>query len=408
MQISATAARRFILTRQHLAGPRIAPTAAGMMRLARDLRYVQLDPTSAVARSHLLVFWSRLGPYDPATLERLLWKERRLIEYSAFLVPAEDYPIYRLRMRKFATGDSLWPRRVRGWMRQNAGLRRHVMTALRRRGPLASDEFEDRSVASWESTGWTAGRNVNRMLEFLGASGVLVVAGRRGGQRVWDLASHALPSRATSGSVTEPEAERYRTLHALAALGIARPAHIRSFYVGPRTADLPHILAALEQDGQIARVEIADGGTLGKGVWWMRTKDLPLLGRLVSGRSWTPRTTLLSPFDNLIINRSRTEELFDFRFRMEIYVPKKKRQYGYFVMPILRHDRLIGRVDPFFDRRNFQLRINAIFAEAGASKDRPTGVAVGRAIQSLAAFLGAKDIVYPSHVPSGWRRGMGS
>lgn len=92
---------------------------------------------------------------------------------------------------------------------------------------------------------------------------------------------------------------------------------------------------------------------------------------------------------------------------MEIYVPKKKRQYGYFVMPILRHDRLIGRVDPLFDRRNFQLRINAIFAEAGAPKDRPTGVAVGLAIQSLAAFLGAKDIVYPSNVPSGWRRGWG-
>ena len=405
MQISATTARRFVLTRQHLAGPRVAPTAAGIMRLVRDLRYVQLDPTSAVARSHLLVFWSRLGLYNPAMLDRLLWKERRLAEYSAFIVPAEDYSIYRPRMRKFAAGNSQWRRRVRTWMAQNAGLRRHVITALRRKGPLASDEFEDRAVSSWESTGWTAGRNVNRMLEFLGASGVLVVTGRRGGQRIWDLASHALPSRAIRSTVGESEAEHRRALNALAALGIARTAHLRAFYVGPRTADLPHVLGALEREGTIARVEIAGDGPLGKGTWWVRTKDLPLL-RSPSAGSWKPRTTLLSPFDNLIINRPRTEELFTFHFRMEIYVPKAQRRFGYFVMPILHGDRLIGRVDPFFDRGRQQLRINAIFAEPDAPKDRSTGAAIAGAVDNLAEFLGAQDIVYPSNVPSGWKTVM--
>jgi len=406
MQILPFTARRFVLTRQHLAGPRGAPTAAGIVRLVRDLKYVQLDPTSAVARSHLLVLWSRLGPYDPALLDRLLWKSRRLLEYSAFIVPAEDYAIYRPRMRKFATGNSPWRRRVRAWMARNSRLRRHVLTALRSRGPLASDEFEDRAVSAWESSGWTAGRNVNRMLEFLGASGVLVVAGRRGGQRVWDLASHALPARATSASVTEREAERRRTINALTALGIARAGHIRAFYVGPRMGGLPQMLTALEQEGKIARVGIVGGGAAGKGVWWVRTQDLPLLHRLESGKPWIPRTTVLSPFDNLIINRSRTEELFKFRFRMEIYVPKAQRRFGYFVMPILHGDRLVGRIDPVFDRGQRHLRINGIFAEPDAPRDRSTGTAISRAIESLGEFLGAEDIVYPSEVPSGWKRVM--
>lgn len=403
MQISASIARRFVLTRQHLAGPRVAPTVAGIVRIVRNLKYVQLDPTTAVARSHLLVLWSRLGPYDPAVLDRLLWKSRRLLEYSAFIVPAEDYAIYRPRMRKFATGNSPWRRRVRAWMAKNSRLRRHVLTALRTRGPLASDEFEDHAVSSWQSSGWTAGRNVNRMLEFLGASGVLVVAGRRGGQRVWDLASHALPPRATSAPVTEREAERRRTLNALAALGIARAGHLRAFYVGPRMAGLPHMLAALEQEGTIARVEIAGDGPAVKGFWWVRTRDLPLLRRLESGEAWIPRTTLLSPFDNLIINRPRIEELFKFHFRMEIYVPKRQRRFGYFVMPILHGDRLIGRIDPVFDRERRQLRLNGVFAEPDAPQDRSTGAAIAGAVESLAEFLGAEDIVYPSDVPSGWK-----
>jgi hypothetical protein len=133
------------------------------------------------------------------------------------------------------------------------------------------------------------------MLEFLGASGVLVVAGRRGGQRVWDLASHALLPSATSASVTEREAERRRTLNALDALGIARAGHIRAFYVGPRMGGLPQMLAALEQEGKIARVEIAGGGPAGNGAWWVRTQHLPLLRRLESGERWIPRTTVLSP-----------------------------------------------------------------------------------------------------------------
>ncbi|MGH9896643.1 MAG: DNA glycosylase AlkZ-like family protein, partial [bacterium] len=203
--------------------------------------------------------------------------------------------------------------------------------------------------------------------------------------------------------VTEDEAERRRTLNALAALGIARARHISAFYVGPRRAGLPHMLAALEQEGKIARVEIAGDGPVAKGSWWVLKRDLPFLRRLESGKGWTPRTTLLSPFDNLIINRSRAEELFTFHFRMEIYVTKAQRRYGYFVMPILHGGRLIGRIDPFFDRGRRELRLNGVFAEAGAPLDRSTGAAIDGAVRRLAAFLGAEEVVYPSHVPSGWK-----
>lgn len=374
------------------------------MRLVRDLRYVQLDPTSAVARSHLLVLWSRIGPYDPHLLDRLLWTQKRLIEHSAFIVPAEDYPIYRLRMRKFATGNSARSRRVRAWMKQNAGLRRHVLVAIRHRGPLASNEFEDRAVASWQSTGWTAGRNVGRMLEFLGASGAIVVAGRRSGHRLWDLAERFLPAQATKEQLTEREAQRRRVLNALAAMGVATTADLKNFYVGPRTPDLPALLSTLEQEGRVARVEPT--GVPRKTTWWIRTADVSMLSDLASGKSWQPHTTLLSPFDNLIIHRSRTEALFNFRFRMEIYVPKGQRQFGYFVMPILHRDRLIGRVDPFFDRKTRKLRINAVFAEPDAPNNKSTGSAIAAALESLSEFLGATAISYPKTVPSGWKRAL--
>lgn len=143
-----------------------------------------------------------------------------------------------------------------------------------------------------------------------------------------------------------------------------------------------------------------------KTTWWIRTADVSMLSDLASGKSWQPHTTLLSPFDNLIIHRSRTEALFNFRFRMEIYVPKGQRQFGYFVMPILHRDRLIGRVDPFFDRKTRKLRINAVFAEPDAPNNKSTGSAIAAALESLSEFLGATAISYPKTVPSGWKRAL--
>jgi uncharacterized protein YcaQ len=162
------------------------------------------------------------------------------------------------------------------------------------------------------------------------------------------------------------------------------------------------VLTELEKEGKILRVEVVkEGGKPLPGPYFIHADDLPLLERLEAGE-WEPRTTLLSPFDNLICDRKRTESLFDFYFRIEIYVPPAKREYGYYVLSILNGDRLIGRVDPQMDRKRGILNINAIHAEPGAPDDEETTSAISDAIASLATFLGAKEIAYSGRVPKGW------
>jgi hypothetical protein len=405
--LTATDARRLAITKQHLAGPRPFPDAAGMLQVVRDLGCLQLDPISAVERSHLLVLWSRLGPYDPAELDKLLWQERQLFEYwahAASMVLTEDYPLFHYIMKHHGTGDSDWAQRTREWVVANQALHDHVVATIHERGPLPSRQIEDLSERDWQSGGWNTGRNVSRMLDYLWTKGDIMVAGRQGGQKLWDLAERFLPEWTPRESLPKHEIVRRATQKAIRALGVAQPAHIRYHFMRGTYADLPKVLDELEAEGRIEQVQlVGDGGETWPGPWYLHTDDLPLLERLEAG-DWQPRTSLLSPFDNLICDRARTELLWDFHFRIEIYVPQAKRQYGYYVLPILHGDRLIGRIDPKMDRKRKRLTINAIYAEPDAPRTPETARAIGDAINSLATFLGAKEIDYGPSIPDGWEQ----
>jgi hypothetical protein len=176
----------------------------------------------------------------------------------------------------------------------------------------------------------------------------------------------------------------------------------RSFTAG-RYPGLASVLAGLQRSGRVEQVRLAANGSEQPGPWYVHTDDLPLLDRLQNG-DWRPRTTLLSPFDNLIINRERTERLFGFSFRMEIYVPKAARRYGYYVLPILHGDRLIGRVDPALDRTTGRLVVHAIHAEPGAPASAAPAVAT--ALGELASFLGATGVDLRQPPPAVWRTGF--
>ena len=194
--VDPTLVRRLFVSRQRLAGRPPAGDAAGIMAVADDLGYLQLDPISVVARSHLLVLWSRLGGYRLEDLERLLWRERRLFEYwthGASIVPTRDYPIHHLLMRRYPSDRSAYSRRVRAWLADNQALRRSILRRLRADGPLPARDLEDRSAVGWRSGGWTTGRNVGRMLDVLWTQGKIMVAGRSGRQRLWDVAERLLP-----------------------------------------------------------------------------------------------------------------------------------------------------------------------------------------------------------------------
>ena len=368
MRLSLAEARRIAVMGQLLD----APGPSGILETVERLGRVQMDPTSAVARTELLVLWSRLGAYDPAELETLLWDEKRLFEYRAFIVPTSDYAIHREAMRTFLRRDLASYEYARRWLETNAQLRRHILSSLRRRGPLRTRDFEDRAVESWRSGGWNEGKNVSRMLELLWGQGKIAIVGRDGQQRLWDLAERRLP--VGEPRLPKPELARRVLAQQLRARGVARADQF-GFVFGGRPAGREGALRGLVREGVAVPVEI-DGLA---GGWFAHAELL--------GRPFRPRTTLLSPFDALISNRERTEELFGFRFRLEIYVPKAKRRYGYFVMPVLQGERLVGRIDPFFDRKERVLRVNAVHWEPGARR-----VSLQRPLKDLARFLGAARV----------------
>jgi hypothetical protein len=397
------------IARQRLPGPPPGADGKGILDVVRDLGCLQLDPIRVVERSHLLVLWSRLGGFDLAELDALLWEERQLFEYwahRASIVLTEDYPVHHLLMRRYPTERYAYSRRVKVWLRENEALRRYVIRRIREAGPLRLRDFEDRSRTGWSSSGWTTGRNVERMLDVLWTQGKIVVAGRDGIQKVWDLADRWFPEWTPKDRLSEREIVRKAAQRSLRALGVARQRDIEWHFTVGRYPGLALALGDLERKRVIERVRVVEDGIEWPGPWFVHSEDMPLLDRLEDG-AWEPRTTLLSPFDNLIIERARTEQLFGFDFRMEIYVPKAKRQYGYYVLPILHGDRMVGRVDPAMDRRRGVLVVHAVHAEPDGPTTPKAGRAVAAAIEDLARFLGARDVEYPGVVPEGWRKALG-
>jgi uncharacterized protein YcaQ len=314
-------------------------SAGGVLDTVQKLGFLQLDPISSVAPPQHLVLWSRLGPtYDRDELDRLLWEERKLFEWNAFIWPIEDLPLVRARMKRPLLGKYSWERRATEFLKANPRFKRYVLKELERRGPLLSRELDDHSVSRWNSDGWTGDRSVSVMLEILHSRGDVAVVGRRSGQRVWDLAERWYPETET---VPLEESDRLLAQKRLRALGVW-----------------------LEKDRWMAHPDAVDG-------------PVP------------DRVTFLSPFDRLIKDRDRTEALWDFHYRLEMYVPKAKRQYGYYVLPILRGDRLVGRIDPVLDRKRNVLVVNGVFEEPGVRFPKR---AVQTALKSLAHFVGAERI----------------
>jgi uncharacterized protein len=382
VHVSRRRARQLAVTGQLLDAPR----PVSIEEVVRRLGEVQIDPTSAVARTEQLVLFSRLGRrFHVAELERLLWRERTLFEYWAHIVPTADLPVHRISMRRYPHGT--WKRReyVRRWLEANDAFVRYVIGELRRRGPLRARDLENRAAEGWQTGGWNdEGQNVPMLLDILWLQGRVMIVGRDGQQRIWDLASrslprvHARPASAIAADLVDRQ---------LRARGLERLERIGTLFDGPvpmRDAAIPRHL----REGLIVPIEVE--GLPGR---WVTHRDL-------LHTTFRGRTTPLSPFDDLISDRERTERLFDFRFRLEIYVPKAKREFGYFVLPILRGDRLIGRIDPLYDRRAGVLRVNAVYAEADASP--ADGLAARRASEELAAWLGADEVVWPS-LPAVWR-----
>lgn len=359
-ELALDRARRIAVRAQALDG-----SARSVLDVVRRSGALQLDPTARVAPNHVLAVWSRLGRHDERELRRLIAR-RVLVEFGAFIYPVEDLALQLALRRIWLAHSATWPSRVRDWLAANAPFARYALRELERRGPLTSAQLEDRSVVAWppppatERSGWNANRNKTMLLDFLQWQGRVLVSGRSGGQRLWDVAERVVPriERIDPRHVPRLVAERR-----VRYFGIVRPARLRASYLAH--PDLAGVGERVTVDGV-------------RGEWIVR-RDL------LRDRGIPDRLTLLSPFDRLIHDRERARDLFDFTFTMEIYVPKAQRTYGYFVMPVLRRERVIARIDPEVDRRAGVLRVNAVHPERGARVPRAPYRA---ALRSLADTLG--------------------
>jgi uncharacterized protein len=402
-------ARRLAIAKQRLAGPTPRSSPAKVLDVIRSIRCVQIDPIAVVARSPLLVMRSRIPSFRPEHLDRLLWRDRRLFEYwahAASIVLTEDYPIHAWWMRTYFRPDgTVSTSQVVEWMRANEGLRRSILRQLRRGGPLPSRAIADIAIAPWRSTGWTNERNVDRMLAHLWRSGRILVAGRRGQEKLWDLAERVLPDDVPSERLSDLEVTRRAAERSLRGLGVATARHIARYFTVGRYPELPKVLERFELQGVVERVDLRQDRGSVNGTWYVHRDDLALLERIERG-GWLPRTTLLSPFDNLIYDRKRAQVMLGIDYRMEIYVPKEERRFGYYAMPLLDGDRFIARFDAAHDRAAGRLVVRAAHPEDGVRAATSNAATVGAAVEELATWLGTERIVADGTVPAPWRRAL--
>jgi uncharacterized protein len=355
-ELSRRDARRIAVRAQLLDGER--PT--DLLDVVRHLTLLQINPTDAVAPSADLVAWSRLGSrYTRLELADAL-AGRALLELLGMIRPSEDLVLYRAEMAKWPGRGELrgWQRYVADWVRANDACRLDILDRLGSSGPLPLRELPDTCKVPWESTGWTNNRNVQRLLEFMVQRGEVAVAGRNRGDRLWDLAGRVYPDDPV---VPAEDALRVRNELRLRALGIARGR------------------------GQDCLIEPADVGEAGEpavvegvaGTWRV---DASLLGQPFTGRA-----ALLSPLDRLVYDRKRMAELFESDYQLEMYKPAAKRRWGYFALPILYGDRLVGKLDATADRKAGVLRVNAIHQDV--LFDEAMDAAVADEIKDLARWL---------------------
>lgn len=352
LELSLEQARRIAIRAQLLDSPR--PT--DLVEVVAQLDGLNVDPTAAVAPNADLVLWTRLGSgYRPADLTRALEDDRDLFEWRGVIRPVEDLPI-------MLAGAQDWPGggQARDWLEDNEPFRQDVLDLLGDHGPLLSRDIPDTSLVSWPSTGWTNNRNVTQMLEFLQRRGEVAISHRKGRERFWDLAERVYPP---FDPMTVDEAARQRDARRLRAFGVARVT----------TLELP-----------AGRVSVGDAGvpvTI-EGVPGAWRADPDQLARIEE--PFEGRTVLLSPFDLLILDRKRMELFWQFEYLLEMYKPAAARRWGYFALPILHGDALVGKVDVIADRKAHVYRLNSIHEDAPFTADLRD--AVQRELEDLAAW----------------------
>ncbi|MBO0888840.1 YcaQ family DNA glycosylase, partial [Candidatus Bathyarchaeota archaeon] len=350
---------------------------------------------------------SRLGNFRIADLQKLLWDEKKLFEYwtpIASLVLTEDYPIYNSLMKRYPGSLSgSWKShetRARKFLADHRQLRTKVLNQLKK-GPLQVGGFAEH-LPKKSLDGWTPASTVSRMLFHLHMTGDIMVVGHQGNQNLWGLTDTFLPDWVERKEVSEEEYERQAAQRAILALGISTASEINYYFVRGRYKNLKTTLAKLVEEGEIHRIDIDGMGK--KEERYVHSKDLSLLQSV--SKDFEPRMSFIAPFDNLIAGRQRTNRLFGFDYVHEQFLPKEKRRYGTYVLPILWGEELIGRADMRLDKQSQTLEIISLHAQPSTPDDKEIPSKIKETMEQFGEFLGTRQVAYSSRVPRAWRSAL--
>jgi uncharacterized protein len=375
--LSRAQARRVAIAAQGFVDPRHAvPDLRTLNRTVRRTGVLQIDSVNVLQRAHYMPLFSRMGPYDTGLLDRASGRApRRLVEYWAHVaafMPVDLWPHMQHRMRHYREGGHPW---MDG---RDHGLVANLMAELRERGRRTSRDLDDGLPRRKDHWGWNWSET-KKALEYLFLAGELAVAGRTPQfERIYDLPERVIPRAVLELPVpTDEEAHRELVRRAAMSHGVATARDLRDYY-RMHTSHAGPAITSLVDDGELVPVQVEGWG---RPAYLHRDARLP---RRVDARA------LLSPFDPLVWERSRAEELFDFLYRIEIYVPEHKRVHGYYVLPFLLGDRIVARADLKADRRAGLLRVNAAYAEPDAPEETAAELAVE--LRSLAGWLGLHEV----------------
>ncbi|WP_024618153.1 winged helix-turn-helix domain-containing protein [Pseudomonas kilonensis] len=387
-------ARRLALAAQGFDGrsPPASVQPSRLNRLIERLGVLQIDSVNALVRSHYLPLFSRLGHYNRDLLDQAAWSQgrrRTLFEYwghEASLLPMSMYPLMRWRMDRASGGEGIYQQLARFGQERQDVIRR-VLAAVQEQGALGAGSLSTRKEKAGPWWDWSAEKHA---LEWLFAAGEVTVAGRRGFERLYNLPERVLPAAILQQPLPdEAQAQRGLLMHAADALGIATEKDLRDYFrLAP--ADCRGRLAELEEAGELLRCQVQGWK---QPAWCRPAAKIP---RKVAA------SALLSPFDSLVWERGRTERLFDFRYRLEIYTPVHKRVYGYYVLPFLHHERIAARVDLRAERALGQLAVHAVHEDA-SGLDEEGMQALALNLRRMARWLGLERVQLNCQRVSGGR-----
>ncbi len=408
--ISATPenVRRLFIYKQHLDRDSLRGSFREKFNsLMDDICFVQWDPVTVVAPSHLISIWSRIGKFKWAELDRQMWDEKSVFLHftpTAMLVRMQDYPIFYSLMKNYpeSLGNS-WRSHIppaRKFIQDHKELRLQIMDKLRK-GPADIKQFREFGKREKSQDGWSSGNEVTTMLYYLHMMGDVMVSGHVGNQNQWTITDEFLPEWVEKKDLPLNDMECIMAQKSLKALGIATATDINKYFVRGRYWNLNETLKRMVDESKILKVSI-EGERKGRQMF-INSEDVKTLEK-IEKNGGTSGMKLISPFDNIISIRERLKRTFNFDYTLEQFFPKEKRKFGTYVLPILWNDQLVGRIDAKLEKKNGILQVNSVYAENGFEKVKEIGEKLDETVRDFAEFLNVEKVSYGNVRPDEWGR----